>query len=75
MAILTEEKIAELTQRNEEIKARYCALSETQPLATANKIISYLANEYGLTPQSIGRILREQGIETTTTPINFVKNL
>ena len=75
MPILTEQQQIEIAKRNEEIKARYCALAETQPLATANKIISYLANEYCLTPQSIGRILREQGIETTTTPINFVKNI
>lgn len=70
MAKLNENEIKE---RNANIAERYCTLAEAQPLATANKIISYLANEYNLTPQSIGRILREQGIETTTTPMNEVQ--
>lgn len=70
MAKLNENKLAE---RNAEIAKRFTQMSEAQPLATANKIIYYLANEYNLTPQSIGRILREQGIETTTTPLNEVK--
>lgn len=70
MAKLNENEIKE---RNANIAERFCTLAEAQPLATANKIISYLANEYNLTPQSIGRILREQGIETTTTPINEVQ--
>lgn len=70
---MTEEKQNQLAERNAQIVERYCTLSEAQPLATASKIIFYLANEYNLTPQSIGRILREQGIKTTTTPINEVK--
>lgn len=70
MAKLNEHEIKE---RNSNIVERFCTLSENQPLATANKIISYLANEYNLTPQSVGRILREQGIETTTQPINEVQ--
>ena len=70
MAKLNENEIKE---RNSNIVERFCTLSESQPLATANKIISYLANEYNLTPQSVGRILREQGIETTTQPINEVQ--
>lgn len=70
---MTEEKQNQLAERNAQIVERYCTLSEAQPLATANKIISYLAGEYNLTPQSIGRILREQGIETSTQPLNEVK--
>ena len=73
MPKLTEQQQIELEERNRMIAERYTTLSETQPLATANKIISYLATEYDLTPQSIGRILREQGIETVTTPFNQVK--
>ena len=69
MAKLTENEIAE---RNANIVERFKSLTEAQPLATANKIISYLANEYQLTPQSVGRILRENGIETTTQPIQNV---
>lgn len=69
MAKLTENEIAE---RNANIVERFVSLTEAQPLATANKIISYLANEYQLTPQSVGRILRENGIETTTQPIKNV---
>lgn len=70
---MTEEKQNQLAERNAQIVERYCTLSEAQPLATANKIISYLANEYGLTAMQIGRILRENGIETTTTPLNEIK--
>lgn len=70
MAKLNENEIAE---RNSNIAERFCTLAEAQPLATANKIISYLAGEYNLTPQSIGRILREQGIKTSTQPLNEVK--
>lgn len=73
MAKLTEQQQNELDKRNGQIAQRYCALSEAQPLATANKIISYLANEFNLTPQSIGRILRERGIETTTQPLNTIE--
>ena len=69
MPKLTEQQQFELDKRNAAIAERFTTLSESQPLATANKIICYLATEYNLTPQSIGRILREQGIETTTQPI------
>lgn len=73
MAKLTEQQQNELNERNEKIADKFCLLSESQPLATANKIISYLAGEYNLTPQSIGRILREKGIETTTQPLNSIE--
>ena len=73
MAKLTEQQQNEMMERNANIAGRFTTLSESQPLATANKIISYLANEYNLTPQSIGRILREQGIETTTQPLNTIE--
>lgn len=72
MGKLTEQQQAEMDKRNAEIAERFTTLSEAQPLATSNKIISYLANDYRLTPQYIGRILREQGIETATQPINSV---
>lgn len=70
---LTEQQQNELAERNRTIVERYCSLTEAQPLATANKIMSYLAKEYSLTVQSIGRILREQGITPTTQPINNVQ--
>ena len=70
MAKLNENEIAE---RNSNIAERYCNLMEQQPFASANRVISYLAGEYNLTPQSIGRILREQGIETSTQPLSEVK--
>lgn len=67
---ITEQKRNELAERNANIVKRYCNLSEAQPLASANKIINVLANEYGLTSQQIGRILRDNGIKPVTTPIN-----
>lgn len=70
---ITEEKRKELARRNADIVARYCRLSEAQPLASANKIINVLANEYGLTAQQIGRILRDNGIKPVTTPINEIQ--
>ena len=70
--ILTEQQQDELKERNRNIAERYTTLSEAQPLATANKIISYIASEYKLTPQSVGRILREQGIETVSQPIQDI---
>lgn len=70
MAKLNENEIKE---RNANIVERFCTLSEAQPLASANKIISYLANDYGLTAQHLGRILRENGIETSTQPLNEIK--
>jgi hypothetical protein len=70
---MTEEQKREMVKRNREIAKRFCNLMEQQPLATANAIITHLANEYRLTPQRIGGILREQGIETVTPalPKNF----
>ena len=70
---ITEQKQKELAERNANIVDRYCHLSETQPLASANKIISVLAKEYGLTSQQIGRILRDNGIKPVTTPLNEVQ--
>lgn len=66
MPKLTEQQQLEMEKRNAEIAERFTTMSEMQPLATANKIISYLANEYGMTPQGIGVILRKMGIETAT---------
>lgn len=66
MAKLTEQQQNQMAERNRNIAERFCNLMEQQPLATANAIITHLANDYGLTPQRIGGILREQGIETAT---------
>lgn len=66
MAKLTEQQQTEMAERNRNIAERFCNLMEQQPLATANAIITHLAKDYGLTPQRIGGILREQGIETAT---------
>lgn len=63
---LSKEQRASLEERNECIADRYDQLIEVQPLATASMIIRHLAEEYELTPQSIGRILRELGRDTTT---------
>mgnify|MGYP002519013870 FL=1 len=71
--ILTPQQQAELENRNASIVERFCALSEQQPLATATKIISYLSKEYDLTPQAIGKIIRDNGISTTSTPLNQIK--
>ena len=71
--LLTEQQQNEMKERNASICERFTTLSEQQPLATAAKIITYLSKEYDLTPQSIGRILRENGIETTTTPLNKIQ--
>lgn len=54
----------ELTKRNDEIVERFCTLSEQQPLASCNRIVDYLAREYGLTPTGIRYILKERGIDT-----------
>lgn len=67
--MITEQKQTEMTERNRKIAERFCQLSEQQPLATANAIITHLANDYALTPQRIGCILREQGIETATSAL------
>ena len=66
MPKLSEQQQIELEKRNAEIAERFTTMSEMQPLATANKIISYLAGEYNMTPQGIGVILRKMGIETAT---------
>ena len=66
MPKLTEQQQLEMEKRNAEIAERFTTMSEMQPLATANKIISYLAGEYNMTPQGIGVILRKMGIETAT---------
>lgn len=71
--ILTEQQQNEMKERNASIVERFCALSEQQPLATATKIISYLSKEYDLTPQAIGKIIRDNGISTTSTPLNQIK--
>jgi len=65
--MITETRQIEITARNEQIATRFTTLAESQPLASANRIISYLAGEYNLTPQYIGKILREQGIKTVNT--------
>lgn len=73
MPVLTEQHQNEVAERNAQIAERFTTLSENQPLATANKIMCYLASEYNLTAQYIGRILREQGIIPTTQPLNSIK--
>jgi predicted metal-dependent phosphoesterase TrpH len=73
MAKLTEQQQNEMAERNRNIAERYCNLMEQQPFSSASRIIQYLAGQYDLTAQSIGRILREQGIETTTKPLNKVE--
>lgn len=73
MPVLTEQHQNEVAERNAQIAERFTTLSENQPLATANKIMCYLASEYNLTAQYIGRILREQGIIPTTQPLNTIK--
>ena len=54
----------ELNTRNEQIVERFCTLAEQQPLASCNKIIDYLAREYGVTASGIRHILKERGIDT-----------
>lgn len=61
MAKLNENQLAE---RNANIVERFCALSEQQPLASCNKIIDYLARDYGLTATGVRYILKERGIDT-----------
>ena len=53
-----------LNERNEQIVERFCTLAEEQPLASCNKIIDYLAREYGVTSAGIRYILKERGIDT-----------
>lgn len=70
--VLTEQQQQELAARNAAICERYRELTASQPLATANKIITFIANERMMTPQAIGRILRENGENTVTQPIQQV---
>ena len=72
MAKLNENELAE---RNNEIVARFCTLAEQQPLASCNKIIDYLAREYGVTATGIRYILKERGIDTARpTLVEQTKN-
>lgn len=70
--VLTEQQQQELKERNAAICERYRELTASQPLATANKIITFIANERKMTPQTISRILRENGENTVTQPIQNV---
>lgn len=72
MAKLNENELAE---RNNEIVERFCTLAEQQPLASCNKIIDYLAREYGVTATGIRYILKERGIDTARpTLVEQTKN-
>ncbi len=66
MPTLTEQQHNDVTARNEQICERFTTLRDRQPLATPNKIIHYLAGEYNLTPQYVGIILRDNGIDTNS---------
>lgn len=57
----------EIKERNEQIALRYRTLAEEQPLATHYKILTYLAREYNLTPQYIGKIVNEQNNQDNET--------
>ena len=70
---ITEQKQIELAERNANIVKRFCEKSEQQPLAIASRIIAVVANEFSLTPQSVGRILRENNIKTTTPALNEIE--
>lgn len=54
----------QLEQRNKEICRQYCQLSESQPLASSNRIIRDLALKYDLTEAGIRHILKNAGIAT-----------
>lgn len=60
MARLTEQQQNELNERNANIYERYCNLSEQQPLAYRQTIITYLSREYGLSPQMISLIIKSK---------------
>lgn len=60
MAKLTEQQQNELNERNANIYERYCNLSEQQPLAYRQTIITYLSREYGLSPQMISLIIKSK---------------
>lgn len=55
---LTKEQQEQIKQRNAQIYARFCQLSEQQPLAYDHTIFSALAFEFGLTQQMISLIVR-----------------
>ena len=55
---LTLEKQNEIEQRNAEIYERFCNLSEEQPLAYRQTIITFLSKEYELSPQMISLIVK-----------------
>lgn len=60
MAKLTEQQQNELNERNAQIYERFCNLSEQQPLAYRQTIITYLSREYGLSPQMISLIIKSK---------------
>lgn len=57
---LTKEKINEIEERNAEIYERFCQLSEQQPLAYRQTIITYLSREYELSPQMVSLIVKSK---------------
>ena len=68
----------ELLQRNDEIAERFTTKAEQQPLASCNKIIDYLAREYGIAATGIRYILKKRGIDTARPtlveqPVNTVE--
>ena len=60
MARLTEQQQNELNERNANIYEKFCNLSEQQPLAYRQTIITYLSREYDLSPQMISLIIRSK---------------
>ena len=60
MARLTEQQQNELNERNANIYERFCNLSEQQPLAYRQTIITYLSREYDLSPQMISLIIKSK---------------
>lgn len=55
---LTLEQQEQIKKRNAEIYARFCQLSEQQPLAYDYTIFSALSDEFALSPQMISLIVR-----------------
>lgn len=60
MARLTEQQQNELNERNANIYEKFCNLSEQQPLAYRQTIITYLSREYDLSPQMISLIIKSK---------------
>jgi hypothetical protein len=60
MAKLTEQQQNELNERNAKIYKMYCNLSEQQPLAYRQTIITYLSKEFNLSPQMISLIIKSK---------------